>query len=226
METLFIQSIDEFNYTSCVNFFDEKYLDPSVLCLLGFEIMFYNFNKIIISKLQNTNGILLSNDNNLKVNIDNELKKEALNYTDLLLIQSGLDFNNMHVYKFMFSSLAKDMQSKSTELYKPKKYDYYFVKDKLKDINKKIVTINGRNLNGDRVSRNNSLFELTTFLLSRNYYVINCTIPNPCFKHFFDQDSYVEINESELFDYSRNISYFLYPGNHSVTHIVHYSITI
>ena len=124
MESLFIQSIDEFNYTSCVNFFNEKYSNPSVLCLPGFEIMFYNFNKIIISKLQNTNGLLLSNDNELKSNIDNELKKESLNYNNLTLNQSGLELNDMHIYKFMFSSLAKDMYNKSSELYRPKKDDY------------------------------------------------------------------------------------------------------
>ena len=209
MESLFIQSIDEFNYTSCVNFFNEKYSNPSVLCLPGFEIMFYNFNKIIISKLQNTNGLLLSNDNELKSNIDNELKKESLNYNDLTLNQSGLELNDMHIYKFMFSSLAKDMYNKSSELYRPKKDDYYLIKDKLKGIDKKIITINGRNLSGDRISRNNSLFDLIVFLISRNYYVINCTIPNPCFKHYFDSNSYLEIDETELYDYSMNISYFL-----------------
>lgn len=209
MEVLFTQSLDEFNSTSCVNFFSDKYLNPSVLCLSGFEIMFYNFNKIIVSKLQNTSGILLSSDINLKINIDKKLKEETLNYTDSLANQPELDLNNMHVYKFMFSSLAKDMYNKSTELYKPKKDDYYFVKDKLKNIDKKIVTINGRNLNGDRVSRNNSLFELISFLISKGYYVINCTIPNPLFNNHFSSNSYVEIDATELFDYSRNISYFL-----------------
>jgi hypothetical protein len=120
MGALFIQSIDEFNYTSCVNFFDEKYSNPNILCLPGFEIMFYNFNRILISKLQNTNGILLSSDIALKINMNNELKKESLSYNDLVLDQSGLELNNMHIYKFMFGSLAKDMYYKSSELYRPK----------------------------------------------------------------------------------------------------------
>lgn len=209
METLFIQSIDEFNSTSCVNFFGEKYLNPSILCLSGFEIMFYNFNKIITSKLQNSIGVLLLPYNEFKINIYDELKKEALNYTESPLNYSNLDFNGKHIYQFMFSSLAKDMYNKSTELYKPKKDDYYFVKNKLKNIDKKIVTINGRNLNGDRASRNNSLIELISFLLSKNYYVINCTIPNPLFNDYFSSNSYLEIDTTELFDYSRNISYFL-----------------
>ena len=209
MGALFIQSIDEFNYTSCVNFFDEKYSNPNILCLPGFEIMFYNFNRILISKLQNTNGILLSSDIALKINMNNELKKESLSYNDLVLDQSGLELNNMHIYKFMFGSLAKDMYYKSSELYRPKKDDYYFVKDKFKDIDKKIVTINGRNLSGDRIGRNNSLFELIRGLISRNYYVVNCTMPNQNFKHHFDANSYIEIDETELFDYSMNISYFL-----------------
>ncbi len=209
MESLFIQSIDEFNSTSCVNFFNEKYLNPSVLCLPGFEIMFYNFNKIIISKLQNTSGVLLLNYGEFKINIDNELKKEALNYNGSPLNYLHLDLNNTHIYKFMFGSLAKDMYNKSSELYKPKKNDYYFVKDKFKNIDKKIVTINGRNLTGDRISRNNSLFDLINFLISKNYYVVNCTMPNPNFKNHFDSSSYIEINETELYDYSMNISYFL-----------------
>lgn len=209
MEALFTQSLDEFNSTACVNFFDKKYSNSKVLCLRGFEIMFYNFDKIIISKLQNTNGVLLSSDISLKINVDNELKKEVLNYCNPLTNQPELDLNNTHVYKFMFSSLAKDMYYKSSELYKPKKDDYYFVKDKFKDIDKKIVTINGRNLTGDRISRNNSLFELMKFLVSKNYYVVNCTMPNPNFKNNFDSNSYIEIDETELFDYSMNISYFL-----------------
>jgi hypothetical protein len=69
----------------------------------------------------------------------------------------------------MFSSLAKDMYNKSAELYQPKKDDYYLIKDKLKSIDKKIITINGRNLSGDRISRNNSLFELIAFLISLQF---------------------------------------------------------
>lgn len=84
-KNIFIQSIDEFNYTSSVNFFEEEYKPASVICLPGFEILFYNFNKIIVSKLKNTEGLLLSSDINLKAQIFEDLKKEALLLKDTFL---------------------------------------------------------------------------------------------------------------------------------------------
>lgn len=143
-ENLFIQSIDEFNYTSCVNFFDEEQSPANVLCLPGFEILFYNFKKIIVSKLQKTSGLLLSSDLNLKEHILNELKKESLKYKDSYLTQSDLKTNGLHIYKYMFYNLAKDMLNTKQEIYKPKEKDYIYVHNKFKHIDKKIVAINGR----------------------------------------------------------------------------------
>lgn len=206
-ENLFIQSLDEFNYTSSVNFFEEKYKPASVLCIPGFEIMFYNFDKIILSKLPKLTGILLSDDINLKSYIFEELQKESLNYSQKHLNQFDLNLQNMHIYKYMFSSLSREMQIKKSELYKPKYKDYIEIKEKLQNIDKKIITINGRNLMGDRSGRNNLMAELINFLLSNNYFVINCTLPKPNLN--FNSNLYIEIDKEELCDYSKNISYFL-----------------
>jgi len=208
-EKLYIQSIDEFNYTSCVNFFEKNQeFSNSVLCFSGFEIMFYNFKKIIVSKMLKTKGVLLSSDINLKSYIFDELKKEALQYQNSYLSQSDLK-TDFHIYKFMFYNLAKDLEEGSKELYRPKINDYFYIQEKLKNIDKKIVTINGRNLYGNRSGLNCNFIDLIKYLLDNNIFIINCTMPNPKLSSFFKSDSYMEIDKEELYDYSKNISYFL-----------------
>jgi hypothetical protein len=208
-KNIFIQSLDEFNYTSSVNFFTKTENPTSVLCLPGFENMFYNFDNIKVSSIKNTEGLLLSSDVVLKSDIYELLKNEALFYSNKLFTQSDINTENKHIYEFMFNSLSKDMLTYSSELYKPFKKDYEDVKKRLSGITKKIVTINGRNLSGDRSNRNNFLFTLIEFLLSNNFFVINCTIPNVNLYSKFNSDSYLEINEFELYNYSKNISFFL-----------------
>lgn len=53
------------------------------------------------------------------------------------------------------------------------------------------------------------MLDLIKFLISKNIYVINCTIPTPHFNSLISSNSYVEIDKNELYDYSKNISYFL-----------------
>ena len=151
----------------------------------------------------------MASDLNLKSYIFNELKNEATKYTNSCLTQSDLDTKNLHIYEFMFNNLAKDLYLSSQELYKPKINDYLYVKNKLSNIDKKIVTINGRNLKGDRSGKNYLMNNLIKFLLSKDFFVINCTIPNPNLNNTLKSDSYLEIDKDELYDYSKNISYFL-----------------
>jgi hypothetical protein len=206
---IYIQTLDEFNYTSSVNFFKREEGITSVICLPGFEILFYNFDKILISKTKFDKYILLSNDIKLKERSTYLLKKEASNYSNYILSQNDLETKSMHIYEFVFSSLAKDMAEKKECLYKPKKNDYEYVKQKFFNINKKIITINGRNLNGERSFRNNNLKNLIDFLIEKNYFVVNCTMPSPSFEKKYSPENYLEIPEEELCDYSKNISYFL-----------------
>lgn len=215
---LFIQQIDEFNYTSVINFCKDKngsMNDSAVLCLPGFEVMFYNFDKIITSKLQNASGILYLSDLVVKKKLYEDLKQEAEKYSNQYNILSDVQFlvsNYMggeHVYEFVFRSLSLDMLLKQRELYKPKKEDYELVKSQLSHISKKIVTINGRNLEGNRAGRNNTFFDLIKFLTDNGCFVVNCTLPNPKFNSYFNDDSYLEVDEKELFGYSKNISYFV-----------------
>lgn len=207
---IYIQTLDEFNYTSSVNFFTRKECLTSVVCLPGFEILFYNFDSVIISKTNFKKNILISDDIELKHESMLLLKKEAEKYGSLILDQNNLETNGKHIYEFIFSSLAKDMFIKKKCLYKPKKNDFEYVKNKFFNIDKKIVTINGRNLPQKRnYGRNNILINLIDFLIQNNYFVVNCTIPNPLFQNKYSSDNYLEIPEEELYDYSKNISYFL-----------------
>lgn len=209
---IFIQTLDEFNYTSSPNFF-EKSEDSSILCLPGFEILFYNFNKIIVSNTQHTPGILTSSDVQEKEKLFYLLSEEAKQYSTNLKSTHHITTDQTGgklIYDFVFNNLAMELETKNAELYLPKKKDYEFVKEKLKNVSKKIVTINGRNLGPERdFGRNNSFFDLINFLISNNFFVVNCTLPSPIFSHIFDKDSYLEILEDELYDYSRNVAYFL-----------------
>ena len=48
IERIFVQSLDEFNYTSSVNFYKKNETETGVVCMKGLEILFYNFDKIFV----------------------------------------------------------------------------------------------------------------------------------------------------------------------------------
>ena len=205
IERIFVQSLDEFNYTSSVNFYKKNETETGVVCMKGLEILFYNFDKIFVCDTS-TRNLLLSSDICKKAETFNTIKNIANNISKSVYTQSDLDINKTHIYQYTFHALAKDMCEKIEPLYLPKKNDYFFVKEKLKNINKKIVTINGRNLEGDRAGRNNNLIETIKVLINSGYYVLNCTIPNPMLADNFDTESYAELLEEEIQDYSTYVS--------------------
>ena len=120
-----------------------------------------------------------------------------------------METGGVHVYEFTFSSLCSDMLQRKQELFLPKKKDYLYVKKKFNNIDKKIVCINGRNLYGNRAMRNNTFFDLIKFLIENDFFIVNCTLPQPQFTNNFIKETYIEISEDELLDYSINVSYFL-----------------
>lgn len=208
VDRIFVQSIDEFNYISSVNFYTKNEQKTGVLCLKGFEILFYNFDKIYVYH-KKIGDLLLSPDVEEKLALFEVIKERAERITDSVYTQFELDTGETHIYQYTFQSLSRDMFERKEPLYLPKESDYLFVKERFKDIDKKIITINGRNLGGDRAGRNNTLIETIKLLVDSGFYVVNCTIPNPMFTENFNEESYIELTEEEIQDYSKNISYFL-----------------
>jgi len=208
VDRIFVQTLDEFNYTSSVNFYKKNNQKTGVICLKGFEILFYNFDKIYVYN-KNVGDLLLSPNIDNKIEISDIIKERAERISESVYTQFDLDTGETHIYQYTFQSLARDMFEKKEPLYLPKESDYLFVKERFKDINKKIITINGRNLGGDRAGRNNTLIETIKLLVGAGYYVVNCTIPSPMFTENFNKENYIELTEEEIQDYSKNISYFL-----------------
>ena len=202
-KVVYLPQTDEFNYISSINFYGDKEENSAVVCISGMEILYNNFDKII-QYTPKKNDTLLSPNITDKNIIWDEMKLLGLRYSNNVVPYSDLNITK-HVYSFTFSSLASEMLNSGVEIIKPRERDYLLIKDKLKGINKRIVTINGRNLNRNE-HRNNLLTDVIVFLLKNDCYVINCTMSQP---NLDLGDSYIEIGMDELSDYSVNISYFL-----------------
>lgn len=193
---------DEFNYYPCVNFYAKELGgDFAVVTFKGYECLFPNFKEIITIDMP-TNIVSLSPDER------QELINEKIKSTNLKVIKYKDCINsmhpNLHIYNFLFENYTKFILEKKTALFYPPEEDLEYVKNKLKNVTKPIVCINGRNLN--KVHFRNNLFEkLIINLINSGVFVINCTINQPGF--VIDKDCYLEPGD-ELLSYNRNLAYF------------------
>lgn len=217
---LVIPNIDEFNYLSSINNFvkdlKKEYQNVYTFSMDGMEILYNDFDKIFIKNEKNKeNNVLDELDskpesermkfrNNLLKPIIKHITKEEKNIH--ILDYRNFDYQNKHIYEFVFSNLTRRLLEKDENVHiLPFKKDYEDIKKSLEKINKKIITISGRNLN--KIPDKNQTFKnIIEFLLKYNFFVINCTINPPNFN--FNSNSYLEIKDSNL-PYSKNISYFL-----------------
>lgn len=193
---------DEFNYYPCVNFYaTELKEDFAVVTFKGYECLYPNFKKIITIDTPD-------NITNLSPNERQNMINEKISSTGLEIIKYSDCIQNIHpnthIYQYLFSNYTQHIINNKTALFSSPQEDVDFVKNRLKDVKKPIVCINGRNLN--KLSFRNNLFEeLITPLIRSGLFIINCTINQPGFK--FDEDSYLEPG-SELISYNRNLAYF------------------
>jgi uncharacterized protein YpuA (DUF1002 family) len=207
IQNLYVPSLDEFNYLCSVNWYEKKdNKTNSVLCYDIYDILYPNFDNIINIDTKKL-PIVIKFDEKEKDVMFNDLKNKAKSISNNVYTQDDAIKNGEHVYNFVFSNLTKELLNKNV-FFKPKKSDYEEVKEKLSQINKKIVTINGRALGGSRdFGRNNNFKKLIIRLISEGFYVINCTIPKP--ELSINSENYLELDSQEISSYSRNIAYFL-----------------
>jgi hypothetical protein len=186
-------NIDEFNYIyasslDAYNFKKQnKDFELYTSTFENFDIMLPDYDKIYVQNYTSKSGTNLIEDISLDRNIFYNMEKigkkraskdveiEFLGDEDVAKFRGG-----DHVYKYMFSHSTKRLLENDLVFINPKKSDYEECVSFLNSINvenKKIIAINGRNLN--KILHRNNLYHNTIIgLIRAGYFVVNLTI-NP-----------------------------------------------
>lgn len=224
MQPYYIPShIDEFNYIYSANLDaynlrkgKQQQCEMHTAVFNEFDIMFTDFDKIYTkpaTPIENL-GIIesLALDRSPINKLHKEGSKKAAQTKDMEFISNNeianVIRNKKHVYNYTFSTSAKRIFENDMKFINPKKKDYQAAVEllsKLNVTNKKIIAINGRNLN--KIPERNQLFiPVIEGLINCNYFVINLTINPP--ELSYPSESYFELPKSNL-SYSDIVSFFL-----------------
>lgn len=215
--------IDEFNYIYSANL-DAYNLQKKLsgdceihtAVFSEFDVMFPDMDKIYTKPVEAKDSLgaieSIAANRDLVKTLHQEGSKQASANEDMEFVTDNEIANDIrkkkHVYEYTFSNSAKRILEGDMKFINPKKQDYENVSKFVASINvnnKKILAINGRNLN--KIPERNQLFEsVIDDLISRDFFIINLTINPPGLN--YPADSYFELSEPNL-SYSNMVSFFL-----------------
>jgi len=192
---------DEFNYYPVVNFYKE-FLDEdsNIVTFKGLECL-YPFYKNIITIDMPNNILELTPEQKWEL-ILNKIK--TFPDYEIISYQFCIDsiHKNEHVYKFLFGNYTKYLFEHGI-MFKPNILNLYDCAKKMFCGNKRVVCVNGRNINRNE-HRNNLLIDLIKRLISDDYFVINVTLNKPNLN--LSSKNYLE--PDNLLDYGNVMAYF------------------